>query len=120
MRAHKRRCATLHRAVFTCSIHTPLFLLVLAGTTTTAATTTVTTTTTNAAPAQATPGTAQGGAIAGGSGLLAVVVAFIGVLSALMALLFYAPPYVSLNDVLLIGCFGLLPAAVCSWLSQRA
>ncbi len=42
------------------------------------------------------------------------------VLSALMALLFYAPPYVSLNDVLLIGCFGLLPAAVCSWLSQRA
>jgi hypothetical protein len=42
------------------------------------------------------------------------------VLSASMAALFYAPPYVSLNDVLMVGAFGVLPAAVCSWLSGWA
>ena len=41
------------------------------------------------------------------------------VLSALMALLLYNPPYVSVNDVLLIGCFGPFPAAACSWLSSQ-
>src|SRR5262249_34908332 len=41
------------------------------------------------------------------------------VLSAAMALIFYAPPYVSLNDILMVGCFGLLSGAVCSWLSSQ-
>lgn len=41
------------------------------------------------------------------------------VLSALMAAFFYAPPYVSLNDVLIVGAFGVFPAAVCSWLSSE-
>jgi hypothetical protein len=42
------------------------------------------------------------------------------VLSALMAAFFYAPPYVGLNDVLIVGAFGVFPAAVCSWLSGKA
>jgi len=41
------------------------------------------------------------------------------VLSASMAAFFYAPPYVSLNDVLIIGAFGVFPAAACSWLSGK-
>jgi hypothetical protein len=42
------------------------------------------------------------------------------VLSASMALLFYAPPYVTWTDVSVIGAFGVFPAIVCSWVSGRA
>jgi hypothetical protein len=41
------------------------------------------------------------------------------VLSALMVFCWYSPPYIDLRDVVLIGCFGVLPAAVCSWLSRE-
>ena len=41
------------------------------------------------------------------------------VLSALMAFCFYLPPYITLNDVSIIGAFGVFPAAVCSWLSSE-
>lgn len=41
------------------------------------------------------------------------------VLSAAMTLCWYSPPTIDLRDAALMGCFGVLPAVVCSWLSKE-